>query len=107
MEEFLDVSVARPHVRLRDSGEHELVWPKHEFFSVRMAQVTDLVLGLGIEPHLRWKACTVASRGAHDQHLGEVAALRDYHSELARRARIAAWRSRSLAWVQARPYLPG
>ncbi len=56
MEEFLDFSVARPHVRLRNGGRHELVWPNHEFFSVQMAQATDLVIGSGIEPHLRWKA---------------------------------------------------
>lgn len=57
MEEFLDFTVARPHVRLRDGNQHELVWPNHEFFSVRMdSQPFDLVVGLGIEPHLRWKA---------------------------------------------------
>lgn len=57
MEEFLDFTVARPHVRLHDGNRQEIVWPNHEFFSVRMdSQPTDLVVGLGIEPHLRWKA---------------------------------------------------
>jgi predicted ATP-grasp superfamily ATP-dependent carboligase len=57
MEEFLDFTVARPHMRLRDGTDQEIVWPTHEFFLVRMDnQSSDLVLGLGIEPHLRWKA---------------------------------------------------
>ncbi len=57
MEEFLDFTVARPYFRLRDGGSRELVWPNHEFSSVRMdSPATDLVIGLGIEPHLRWKA---------------------------------------------------
>ncbi len=56
-EEFLDFTVARPHVRLRERGSREIVWPTYEFFAARLeAQEHDLVLGLGIEPHLRWKA---------------------------------------------------
>jgi hypothetical protein len=56
-EEFLDLTVARPHVRLRDGRSREIVWPNHEFFAARLpAQERDLVIGLGIEPHLRWKA---------------------------------------------------
>jgi proteasome assembly chaperone (PAC2) family protein len=55
-EEFLDFTVARPHVRLRDEGGREIVWPNHEFFAARLEdQPHDLVLGIGIEPHLRWK----------------------------------------------------
>ncbi len=56
-EEFLDFTVARPHVRLRDGYSREIVWPNHEFFAARMPeQERDLVIGLGIEPHLRWKS---------------------------------------------------
>lgn len=56
MEEFLDFTVARPHVRLSGDGSREVVWPNHEFFSVRLeGRSHDLILGLGVEPHLRWK----------------------------------------------------
>jgi predicted ATP-grasp superfamily ATP-dependent carboligase len=40
---------------MRD-GEREIHWPNHEFFAVELGdRPFDLVLGLGIEPHLRWK----------------------------------------------------
>lgn len=60
-EDFLDFTVVRPHVRLRDDGGREIVWPNHEFFATSLApQPTDLLVGLGFEPHLRWKAYTDA-----------------------------------------------
>ena len=56
-EEFLDFTVVRPHVRLRDGGQRELIWPDHEFLTAKLAGDTrDLVVGLSVEPHLRWKA---------------------------------------------------
>jgi proteasome assembly chaperone (PAC2) family protein len=60
-DEFLDFTVARPHVRLRDGQHREIVWPDHEFFAVRdYGQGRDLVLGIGVEPHLRWRQyCTL------------------------------------------------
>ena len=60
-EEFLDFTVVRPHVRLTDGVQRELVWPDHEFFCARIeGDAPDLVVGLGVEPHLRWKAYTRA-----------------------------------------------
>jgi proteasome assembly chaperone (PAC2) family protein len=56
-EEFLDFTVVRPHVRPREGGRREIRWPDHEFFSIRVeTQACDLVVGLGVEPHLRWRA---------------------------------------------------
>lgn len=56
-EEFLDFTVVRPHVRLRDGDQRELIWPDHEFVSAKLAGGEgDLVVGIGVEPHLRWKA---------------------------------------------------
>jgi len=55
-EDFLDFTVVRPHVRARSDGTREVIWPNHEFFAARLeGQTSDLVLGLGVEPHLRWK----------------------------------------------------
>lgn len=55
-EEFYDFSTLRPQVRLRDGLYREIIWPANEFFYSRAANSEQsLVLGLGIEPHLRWK----------------------------------------------------
>jgi len=57
-EEFLDFTVVRPYVRRRDD-ERIIRWPDHEFFAVKLPdRDSDLVLGVGIEPHLRWKTYT-------------------------------------------------
>ena len=56
-EEFFDFTVVRPHVRKQPEGERQILWPTHEFQCARLEQPRgDLILGLGIEPHLRWKA---------------------------------------------------
>ena len=57
MEEFVDFTVVRPHVRPREGGRREIRWPDHEFFTIRSETHSfDLVVGLGVEPHLRWRA---------------------------------------------------
>ncbi len=61
MEEFVDYTVVRPHVRLSDAGERQIRWPDHEFFAIRSeTSPFDLVVGLGVEPHLRWRAFSAA-----------------------------------------------
>jgi predicted ATP-grasp superfamily ATP-dependent carboligase len=58
-ETFFDFTVVRPHVRQLPTGGRHILWPNHEFFGARLAGgAGDLLLGLGIEPHLRWKAYT-------------------------------------------------
>jgi len=55
-EEFYNFSEQRPHVRLRDGLYREVTWPANEFFYSRAATPQrNLVIGVGIEPHLRWK----------------------------------------------------
>jgi proteasome assembly chaperone (PAC2) family protein len=54
-EEFYNFAELRPRVRLV-KGQREIVWPANEFFYVQdPSLVQDLVIGVGIEPHLRWK----------------------------------------------------
>lgn len=56
-EDFLDFTVVRPEVRLREGQAREIVWPDHKFFAAEMGSLaSDLVLGLGFEPHLRWRS---------------------------------------------------
>lgn len=58
-EEFYNFSEQRPHVRLRDGLYREVTWPANEFFYSRAATAQrNLVIGVGIEPHLRWKTYT-------------------------------------------------
>ncbi len=60
-EEFYNFSEVRPHVRLRDGFYREIRWPANEFFSSSPANLKrSMVFGLGIEPHLRWKAYSAA-----------------------------------------------
>jgi predicted ATP-grasp superfamily ATP-dependent carboligase len=54
-EEFLDFTVVRPHVRLRED-RRTILWPNHEFFAIEgRFDPPDVVFGLGVEPHLRWR----------------------------------------------------
>jgi proteasome assembly chaperone (PAC2) family protein len=55
-ETFYNFVEKRPQVRTRH-GEREILWPANEFSYVRDARlVQDVIIGLGVEPHLRWHA---------------------------------------------------
>jgi hypothetical protein len=54
-EEFYHFGLQRPLVRLiPDSLEREIVWPEMEF-ALCSRPSRDVLVGVGIEPHLRWK----------------------------------------------------
>jgi proteasome assembly chaperone (PAC2) family protein len=56
-EDYLDFTVVRPHTRIGDGEQREIIWPNHEFFSARFeGRGSDVLVGLGVEPHLRWKS---------------------------------------------------
>ena len=60
-EEFYDFSETRPKVRLRDGLYREIIWPANEFFASAQPDLPrGIVIGLGIEPQLRWKAYSAA-----------------------------------------------
>jgi proteasome assembly chaperone (PAC2) family protein len=56
-EEFYHFGLTRPHVRLvPGTTEREIVWPDTEFFHCRREGLSrDVLIGLGTEPHLKWK----------------------------------------------------
>lgn len=59
-ETFYNFVEQRPQVRLRN-GEREIIWPTNEFLYAHDTQLLqDVVIGVGIEPHLRWRAYTDA-----------------------------------------------
>ena len=54
-ETFYNFVEQRPQVRLRN-GEREILWPANEFSYARDSRLLqDVIIGLGIEPHLRWR----------------------------------------------------
>jgi proteasome assembly chaperone (PAC2) family protein len=55
-ETFYNFVEQRPQVRVRN-GEREILWPANEFSYVRdTGLVQDVIIGMGVEPHLRWRA---------------------------------------------------
>lgn len=61
-EEFYDFTKARPMARYGESGEREIEWPCTEFYALAGAG-RDIVLGIGEEPHFRWRRYLRAMNG--------------------------------------------
>ena len=62
-EEFFDFTVARPVIRVTEEGQRDLRWPSNRFFYHRRGDAdTDIVLLVGTEPHLKWRAFTETVR---------------------------------------------
>jgi proteasome assembly chaperone (PAC2) family protein len=62
-EEFYHFGLSRPQVRFKpdSSNEREIVWPATEFSIVQPPALDrDLIIGVAIEPHLRWKSYCAA-----------------------------------------------
>jgi predicted ATP-grasp superfamily ATP-dependent carboligase len=58
-EEFYDFSVQRPVVRLTEAKLREVHWPSFDFYyGPGIGVKRDFVLGIGIEPQLRWRTFT-------------------------------------------------
>jgi proteasome assembly chaperone (PAC2) family protein len=58
-EEFYHFGMSRPYVRFKPGSEteREIVWPSTEFSLAQSPELArDLIVGVAIEPHLRWKA---------------------------------------------------
>jgi hypothetical protein len=72
-EEFYHFGLSRPHVRYKrgSESEREIIWPATEFSISRPTPDCDLIVGVAIEPHLKWRT-----------YCGAVL-------ELARRCRVA------------------
>ncbi|OGK85974.1 MAG: hypothetical protein A2X52_12875 [Candidatus Rokubacteria bacterium GWC2_70_16] len=58
-EEFYHFGLSRPYVRFKSGSrtEREIVWPATEFsLSQPEALDRDLIIGVAVEPHLKWRA---------------------------------------------------
>ncbi len=55
-DDFFQFSDQRPTVKFNESGERRMKWPANDFFYCRKPVFgRDLIVGVGTEPHLRWK----------------------------------------------------
>jgi proteasome assembly chaperone (PAC2) family protein len=55
-EEFFDFTSTRPHVRIDDGGQREIVWPSTGLYSATLpGDVGDALVVIGVEPQLRWR----------------------------------------------------
>jgi|SRR5215211_1378438 len=58
-EDFYDFQATRPHVSLVDGLTRRIDWPENAFYHAHLPGTDrDVVLLLGIEPNLRWRAFT-------------------------------------------------
>ena len=58
-EDFYDFQATRPHVSLVDGLTRRIDWPENAFYHAQLPGADrDVVLLLGIEPNLRWRAFT-------------------------------------------------
>lgn len=58
-EEFYSFTDQRPMARYNGEGQREIVWPANEFFfSQQPSMDHDIVIGVGVEPHLKWRTFT-------------------------------------------------
>ncbi len=55
-EEFFDFQARRPTIDLLEGRARIIQWPQTAFYAIRLEdQPRDLIIGLGEEPHLRWR----------------------------------------------------
>ena len=83
-EEFYDFSVQRPQVRLTDGTQRQIYWPSYDFYHGEGIGVErDFVLGIGAEPHLRWKTfCELILRVARECNVAMIVTLGAYLDEV-------------------------
>ncbi|MBI2180648.1 MAG: PAC2 family protein [Deltaproteobacteria bacterium] len=83
-EEFYDFYRQRPVVRLNESKIREIHWPSYDFyFGAGMGVERDFILGIGAEPHLRWRTFTETMlRFTHECRVEMVVTLGAYLDEV-------------------------
>jgi hypothetical protein len=55
-EPFFDFTVQRPSVEVDGGGVRRIVWPTARFLYGSADLERELVVGIGVEPHLRWRS---------------------------------------------------
>ena len=82
-EEFYDFTVHRPVVRLDEGSVRRIEWPSFEFQFGSLASGCELVIGVGAEPHLRWRSfCDQVMRLVGDLGIRRVVLLGAYLADV-------------------------
>ena len=55
-DDYFDFTVRRPHVQYSSGQSGEITWPSNEFRYGVTEDGLELITGLGIEPHMRWRS---------------------------------------------------
>lgn len=78
-EEFYDFTVRRPQVTVEAGIVRGVEWPSTEFRYGSVGSAQDLVVGIGVEPHMRWRHfADRVIRLARDAGIRQVALLGAY-----------------------------
>jgi hypothetical protein len=81
-EEYLDFTVQRPTLKL-NGGRREIEWPGLAFGFGSLDASRELVTGLGVEPHLRWRSfCDAVVRLIERLRIGRVVLLGAYLADV-------------------------
>jgi hypothetical protein len=81
-EEYLDFTVQRPTVRLRDA-RRVIEWPHMDFSYGPVDPTREIVTGLGFEPHLRWRSfCDAIARVVERLRVRQVVLLGAYLADV-------------------------
>ncbi len=82
-EEFFDFTVRRPSVRFDAAGARAIDWPSTRFSFGAIDSDRELVIGLGVEPHLRWRGyCELIASLARRLEVGCVIMLGAYLADV-------------------------
>lgn len=83
-DEVYQYTTTRPVTLQREDGERELAWPSLELYACRLPDAPhDLLLLVGPEPDLRWRACAEAIvDAAHRCDASAVVALGSYWDQV-------------------------
>jgi proteasome assembly chaperone (PAC2) family protein len=75
-EDFFDFTQRRPQVRLTPDLSREIVWPDNRFLAATTREGRDMVIMIGTEPHLRWRAfCSCVTSVATELEVQSVFTL--------------------------------
>jgi len=80
---FYDFTVRRPTVSLQGAGERRVDWPANEFRYGALPDGREVVIGIGVEPHFRWRSyCDAVVDLALDMGAQQVALVGGYLADV-------------------------
>src|SRR5438094_10096820 len=91
-ESFYHFGLSRPYVRFKPGSQHEreVIWPATEFSLARPPALNcDLIVGVAIEPHLKWRTyCAAVLELARRSRASRVLTLGALLAEVAHSQRV-------------------